>query len=151
VAHCKLVFLTTFGMFFLQVGMYSDVGTHETLTLMHALRPPIVLENVLNDLVHLTFEHYKSVSPHNEYETTYGRECLKTKRQYQSILAKRFKEYDERSAAKKNKCFGIGTHYTIYVPRTHKSSISCHHCPRVILQTRRTRFAVSCLEIGRLP
>lgn len=67
-------------MVLLQAGVYLDVEACKTLALMHALRPAIVLENVLNDHVQAIFEYYKSVIAHNDYKMVYNRECLEMER-----------------------------------------------------------------------
>jgi hypothetical protein len=50
-AHCRLVYLTMFRMFFLQECLYSDVEVRETVALTHVLRPMTVSENVLDKYV----------------------------------------------------------------------------------------------------
>jgi hypothetical protein len=51
-------------------------------------------------------------------------------------------EYYQRGSTR----FGVGTDYTICVPRTPGSTISCRHCIGVIPLKRRTRFAIACLR-----
>jgi hypothetical protein len=68
-AHCGALDLTTSVMFILQEGVYSEGEKCETLALMQVLWPATVSKNVLDAHVQATFEHYKSVRAHDEYET----------------------------------------------------------------------------------
>jgi hypothetical protein len=90
-------------MFIFQEGVYSEGEKRETLALMQGLRPATVLKNVLDVHVQATFEHYKSVRKHDEYEMRCGRERFECERHRRSIIAEHLKEYDDRKAAERER------------------------------------------------
>jgi hypothetical protein len=78
--HCGALDLTTSVVFILQEGVYSEGEKRETLALMQVLRLATVSKNVLDAHVQATFEHYKNVCAHDEYEMRCGKECLELER-----------------------------------------------------------------------
>jgi hypothetical protein len=67
------------------------------------LRAVTVFKNVLNDLVQVTFEHYKSIHVQDEYETACGKERLELEWRYRSVVAERLRKYDVRCVVERER------------------------------------------------